>query len=81
MKKIIGNNKILTTIYEDTLWRIVKAESVISGEQIWFKILSERLLSHSEIVRDFHQSARLATNLIHSNILPIYDHDSEDSWS
>ena len=77
MATIIGNNKILTTVYEDFLWKIVKAESVTSGEQIWFKILADEFGTDREITRLFHDSAELSIALDHENILKTYEHGSD----
>jgi serine/threonine protein kinase len=77
MATIIGNNKILTTVYEDFLWKIVKAESVTSGEQIWFKILADEYGRDPEMTRLFHDSAELSIALDHENILKTYEHGSD----
>ena len=77
MATIIGNNKILTTVYEDFLWKIVKAESVASGEQIWFKILADEYGKDQEITNMFHLSAELSIALDHENILKTYEHGSD----
>ena len=69
MPVFIGENRILTTISDEPLWSVVKAESAESGEQIWFKILNDRYSHDEEMVARFHESARLNAPLKHPNIL------------
>ncbi len=69
MPVFIGDNRILTTISDEPLWSVVKAESAESGEQIWFKILNDRYSHDKEMVARFHESARLNASLKHPNIL------------
>jgi serine/threonine protein kinase len=75
----IGENRILTTISEEPFWTIVKAESVTSGDQVWFKVLRENYAKNQVMVARFHQSAETNLALHHNNILPVIQHGVEES--
>ncbi len=77
MAKIIGDNQILTTISEEPFWKLLKAESASSGEQVWFKILSAKYAADRKNVLFFQESAAYSQRLRHPNILPVLDYGSE----
>ncbi len=78
MPVLIGDNRVVTNIYEGPVWQIVKAESVASGEQVWFKILAQRFSDQEKVVKLFHQSAEIAMGLDHKNILKTINFGTED---
>jgi len=78
MEVNIGENKILTQISSEPYWIICQAESKLTNERVWFKILSQDLYSDSELVERFHESARISKILRHPNILTYYEHGLEE---
>jgi len=77
MPKIIGDNKVLTTVSKNPFWTVLNAESVTSGERVWFKILTNKYARDKIAVDLFHKSAVLSQALKHANILPVLDYGRE----
>lgn len=72
----IGKYKILKRLGEGASGCVVKAEQEVIQRIVALKILFSNLLEEKPlIVKRFHREARLASALVHPNIVPIFEID------
>ncbi len=78
MPILIGDNKILSAVNIESFWRIMKAESVSSGQQAWFSILSQYYAKNKELVSLFLDAAKRSVPLNHPRILKTIRYGQEN---
>lgn len=78
MPILIGDNKILSAVNIESFWRIMKAESVSSGKQAWFSILSRHYAKNQELVSLFLDAAKRSVPLTHPQILKTIRYGQEN---
>ncbi len=78
MPILIDDNKILSAVNVEYFWRIMKAESVSSGQQAWFSILSRHYAKNKELVSLFLDAAKRSQPLNHPRILKTIRYGQEN---
>ncbi|NOY59662.1 MAG: protein kinase [Calditrichaeota bacterium] len=81
MPILLGDNKILSAVNIESFWRIMKAESVSSGKQAWFSILSRHYAKNQELVSLFLNAAKRSALLSHPRILKTIRYGEENDTS
>lgn len=79
MEHSLSGNRVLSVVNDEPFWKLMKAESSSSGEQLWFSILHERFSQKSELVDSFFRIADKSIGLKHPNITPVLRSDTEES--
>ena len=69
----IGGYRLLRRLGQGAMAEVYLAEQVSLGRQVAFKVLRPNLASDATYVQRFHQEARAAAQLVHANIVQIYE--------
>ncbi len=78
MPIIIGNNKILTLVTEQSYWSLFQAESLDSGDHLWFQILNEEACGDSQLTSLFFKAAAVSKAIEHQSVIQTIDYGQQD---
>jgi len=80
--KVLGHFKLLRTIGEGAMGRVIQAEDIHLGRIVALKVLRKQIRGMPEVerVKQFLREARAATRIDHPNIVPIYEINSYGGW-
>jgi serine/threonine protein kinase len=78
MPIIIGNNKILTLVTEQGYWSLFQAESLDSGDHLWFQILNEEASKDSQLTSLFFKAAAVSKAIDHQSVIHTIDYGEQD---
>jgi len=79
MPIIIGNNKILTLVTEQNFWSLFQAESLDSGDHLWFQILNEQATEDSQLTSLFFKAAAVSKAINHKSVIQTIDYGEQDA--
>ena len=69
----LGPYEILSPLGQGGMGEVYRAKDLRLGREVAIKVLPERLVSDSDLVRRFEQEARAVAALSHPNVLTLYD--------
>jgi len=77
---VLGEYKLLYRNASGSFARVFRACSVEDGRMVGLKLLRQRWAKDLKTVRDFHREAEVCKQLIHPNIVPIYEVGSDGDY-